>query len=146
MGNFRIMRAYDEPDGGFRVLIDRLWPRGLAKERGEFDDWAKDAAPSPSLRVAFSHKAERFEEFSEHYVQELDAGGAAAGADRLLELAAEHPDVVLVFAARDQVHNHAVVLLDYLNQRQREQPETPAGGPGDDRGPGETPVQAPRQD
>ena len=118
MGTFRIMRAYDDPDGGFRVLVDRLWPRGLSKERAQLDDWAKDAAPSPELRVAFNHMAERYEEFRDHYVQELETGTAAAGAERLLGLAAEHPDVVLLFAARNPERNHALVLLDYLNARQ----------------------------
>lgn len=78
------------------------------------DDWAKDAAPSPELRVAFSHKAERFEEFREHYIQELETGGASAGAQRLLALSSEHPDTVLLFAAKDQEHNHALVLLEFL--------------------------------
>ena len=117
MGTFRLLRAYEPADGGYRILVDRLWPRGLSKERGAIDDWAKDVAPSPQLRVAFSHKAERFTEFTEHYVQELEAGSAAAGATRLLAIAAEQEDVVLVYAARDTVHNHAVVLIDYLNER-----------------------------
>ena len=118
MGTFRIMRAYDEPDGGFRVLVDRLWPRGLSKERARLDDWAKDAAPSAELRVAFNHMAERYAEFREHYLQELETGSAAAGAGRLLALAAEHPDMVLLFAARNQENNHALVLRDYLTARQ----------------------------
>lgn len=114
------MRAYEPVNGGYRILVDRLWPRGLSKERGAIDDWAKDVAPSPQLRVAFSHKAERFAEFTEHYVQELEVGSASEGATRLLEIAAQQNDVVLVYAARDTVHNHAVVLIDYLNERQRE--------------------------
>lgn len=124
MGSFRIMRAYDEPDGGFRVLIDRLWPRGLAKERAQLDDWAKDAAPSTELRVAFRRKAEHFGEFSDNYWHELELGCASGGAQRLLELAGEHEDMVLLFAAKDQVHNHAVVLLEYLQERQQEASET----------------------
>ena len=120
MGSFRIMRAYDEPDGGFRVLIDRLWPRGLAKERAQLDDWAKDAAPSTQLRVAFRRKAEHFGEFSDNYWHELELGCAADGAQRLLDLAVQHEDMVLLFAAKDQVHNHAVVLLEYLQERQHE--------------------------
>lgn len=114
MGGFRVMRAYDEPDGGFRVLVDRLWPRGLSKERAQLDDWAKDAAPSPELRVAFNHQAERFEEFREHYLHELETGAASTGAQRLLALGTEHPDMVLLFAAKDQDHNHARVLLEFL--------------------------------
>lgn len=117
MGNFRMMRAYDEPDGGYRVLVDRLWPRGLSSERARLDDWAKDAAPSTELRVAFSHTAERFDEFREHYWHELENGAASTGAQRLLELAGEHEDVVLLFAAKEREHNHALVLLEYLGAR-----------------------------
>ncbi len=120
MGSFRIMRAYDDPDGGFRVLVDRLWPRGLAKERARLDDWAKDAAPSTELRVAFRRKAEHFGEFSDNYWHELELGCASEGAQRLLGLVEEHEDMVLLFAAKDQVHNHAVVLLEYLQEQQDE--------------------------
>lgn len=120
MGSFRIMRAYDEPDGGFRVLIDRLWPRGLAKARAQLDDWAKDAAPSTELRVAFRRKAEHFGEFSDNYWHELEIGSASEGAQRLLGLAGLHEDMVLLFAAKDQKYNHAVVLLEYLQEQQGE--------------------------
>ncbi|EMQ97126.1 hypothetical protein ADIAG_03648 [Paeniglutamicibacter gangotriensis Lz1y] len=119
MGTFRLLRAYEPADGGYRILVDRLWPRGLSKERAAIDDWAKDAAPSTPLRVAFSHKAERFTEFTDHYRQELEIGSAADGAERLLGLADEHEDVVLVYAARDTVHNHAVVLIDFLIKAQQ---------------------------
>src|SRR6185312_34698 len=120
MGSFRLLRAYEPADGGYRILVDRLWPRGLSKERAAIDDWAKDVAPSPALRVAFSHKAERFTEFSDHYRQELEVGSAAEGAERLLEIAREEDDVVLVYGARDTVHNHAVVLIDFLAGVQQE--------------------------
>lgn len=118
MGTFRLRRAYEPPDGGYRILVDRLWPRGLGKERAALDDWAKDASPSPELRVAFSHKADRFTEFTEHYRHELEAGSAAEGARRLLGIARTHDDVVLLYAARDTVHNHAVVLHDFLREAQ----------------------------
>lgn len=114
------MRAYEPADGGYRVLVDRLWPRGLSKERAAIDDWAKDVAPSAQLRVAFSHKAERFEEFTEHYLHELEVGSAAEGVTRLLQIADEHEDVVLVFGARDTVHNQAVVLIAHLKELQSE--------------------------
>lgn len=120
MGTFRLLRAYEPADGGYRVLVDRLWPRGLSKERAAIDDWAKDVAPSAQLRVAFSHKAERFEEFTEHYLHELEVGSAAEGVTRLLQIADEHEDVVLVFGARDTVHNQAVVLIAHLKELQNE--------------------------
>jgi uncharacterized protein YeaO (DUF488 family) len=125
MGTFRLMRAYEPPDGGYRILVDRLWPRGLGKERAALDDWAKDAAPSPELRVAFSHKADRFTEFTEHYRHELEAGSAAEGARRLLGIARTHDDVVLLYAARDTVHNHAVVLHEFLREAQQGAADSP---------------------
>lgn len=129
MGTFRLLRAYEPADGGYRILIDRLWPRGLSKERAALDDWAKDVAPSTELRVAFSHKAEHFTEFTDHYRHELELGSAAAGARRLLEIADQQPDVVLLYAARDIVHNHGKVLLDFLREAQVEAADT-MGNPG----------------
>ncbi|MFJ6417309.1 DUF488 domain-containing protein [Paeniglutamicibacter sp. NPDC091659] len=116
MGNFRLLRAYEPADGGYRILVDRLWPRGISKERAAIDDWAKDVAPSTALRVEFGHMPERFEEFSDIYLHELESGEAAEGARRLLDIAGNEPDVVLVYGARDTVHNHAVVLLDFLER------------------------------
>ena len=116
MGSFRLLRAYEPADGGYRILVDRLWPRGLSKERAVIDDWAKDVAPSPQLRVAFNHKAERFEEFSNHYRQELEVGSAAEGAERLLDIVRKEEDVVLVYGARDTEHNDAVVLAEVLRR------------------------------
>jgi uncharacterized protein YeaO (DUF488 family) len=114
MGNIRLRRAYEAPDGGYRILVDRLWPRGLAKADAEFDDWAKDAAPSTDLRVWYNRQAGRFDEFRQRYLHELEDGPAAAGGERLRALVAEHPDVVLVYASRDTEHNHALVLRDFL--------------------------------
>jgi uncharacterized protein YeaO (DUF488 family) len=108
---FRVKRVYDEPspDDGFRVLVDRLWPRGVTKERAALDLWAKDVAPSSELRVWFhSHPAE-FEEFAERYRAELDAN--APEVDRLRDLA---PVVTLLYGVRDHEKNHAVVLAAYL--------------------------------
>ena len=128
MGTFRLLRAYEPADGGYRILVDRLWPRGLGKERAALDDWAKDAAPSTGLRVAFSRKADRFAEFTDHYRHELEAGSAAEGAHRLLGIARKHEDVVLLYAARDTVHNHAVVLLDFLREVQQGTADAPGDG------------------
>lgn len=128
MGTFRLLRAYEPADGGYRILVDRLWPRGLSKERAALDDWAKDVAPSTGLRVAFSHKEERFTEFTDHYRHELEAGSAAEGAQRLLGIARRQKDVVLLYAARDTVHNHAVVLLEFLRGEQRGTGHAPGDG------------------
>ena len=120
MGEFRatfgVKRIYEPPadDDGFRVLVDRLWPRGMAKENAAVDLWLKDVAPSTELRKEFNHRPEQFAGFSERYRSELDATPAVGD---LLELAGEHPRVTLLYAARNTDANHARVLLDYLQGR-----------------------------
>ncbi|MBB2996939.1 DUF488 domain-containing protein [Paeniglutamicibacter cryotolerans] len=116
MGKFRMMRVYDQADGGYRVLVDRLWPRGMSRELAQLDEWAKDVAPSTELRSAFGHREERFEEFKNLYLAELENGPAAAEVDRLLGLAKSKEDIVLLFGAKDTEHNQAVVLLEHLNE------------------------------
>ncbi|GAA4380207.1 DUF488 domain-containing protein [Paeniglutamicibacter cryotolerans] len=107
---------YDQADGGYRVLVDRLWPRGMSRELAQLDEWAKDVAPSTELRSAFGHREERFEEFKNLYLAELENGPAAAEVDRLLGLAKSKEDIVLLFGAKDTEHNQAVVLLEHLNE------------------------------
>ncbi|BDZ53495.1 DUF488 domain-containing protein [Agromyces marinus] len=111
-----IKRVYDAPEAsdGYRVLVDRLWPRGISKERAELDEWAKDAAPSPELRAEWHHAADRagtFDGFAARYRAELDGSAAAAA---LLEVAGTHERVTLVYGARDETQNHARVLLEWL--------------------------------
>lgn len=115
-GTFGIKRIYDPPadDDGCRVLVDRLWPRGMPRQDAAIDLWLKDVAPSAGLRKDFNHRPERFAEFSERYRQELDSNPAV---ETLLELAAGHPRVTLLYAARNTEVNHALVLLDYLRGR-----------------------------
>jgi uncharacterized protein YeaO (DUF488 family) len=112
---FRIKRVYDEPapEDGFRVLVDRLWPRGLTKQRAGADLWLKDAAPSPALRVEWHHDPSRFDEFAHRYRTELDAAPAV---EELLDLARTHGTVTLLFAAHEPQVNHAAVLRDYLHE------------------------------
>ena len=109
-----IKRAYAQPQesDGFRVLVDRLWPRGTSKAKAHIDAWVKDVAPSKELRTWFAHIPERFPEFAERYVAELDAN--PEGIERLRQAWAGSARVTLVFAAKDEAHNNAVVLRDYL--------------------------------
>ncbi|MEB7503196.1 DUF488 domain-containing protein [Arthrobacter koreensis] len=107
----RVRRIYEAPDGGFRVLVDRLWPRGVSKARAELDEWFKEAAPSTELRQWFGHRPERWEGFTERYIRELKDNGAVA--DFAAQCAAR-PDTVLLFGARNEQENEAVVLRDYL--------------------------------
>jgi uncharacterized protein YeaO (DUF488 family) len=110
--DYRVRRIYDDPspDDGFRVLVDRLWPRGVSKERAALGLWLKEVAPSTGLRQWFHHEEPRFDEFRARYEAELDDNPAV---DELRALGREHPVVTLLVGARDE-HNHGVVLEEYL--------------------------------
>ena len=114
MGEFRIKRVYAEPadSDGLRVLVDRLWPRGLSKERAALDHWQKAIAPSDALRKQFHAAALRFEAFAAPYRDELKGNKAVA---ELLGLAAGAEVVTLLFGAKDEEENHAVVLKEFLS-------------------------------
>ncbi|QJW38379.1 DUF488 domain-containing protein [Cellulosimicrobium protaetiae] len=110
----RIKRVYEPADegDGFRVLVDRLWPRGETKEKARVDLWLKEVAPSTELRRWFHHEERLFDDFAERYRAELDANGEAVG--ELRAVVGRHPVVTLLFGAKDEQHNQAVVLRDYL--------------------------------
>lgn len=110
---FQIKRAYEDPsdDDGMRVLVDRLWPRGLSKERAALDEWLKEIAPSTQLRTWSGHDPAKFNEFSRRYRVELDANPLV---HELKKLGKEHERVTLLYSAHDADANQAVVLLDYL--------------------------------
>ena len=112
----KIKRVYWEydPKDGKRILIDRLWPRGLSKDKARIDLWLKDIAPTAELRQWFGHEVERWDEFRERYWAELDANLAAW---QPLVDAAKHGPIMLLFGARDREHNQAVVLRDYLMRK-----------------------------
>lgn len=109
----QIKKVHDgaDPSDGYRVLVDRLWPRGVSRERAALDGWLKDVAPSPDLRTWWHHDPERYEEFARRYRHELDTSPAL---DELHEIIATHPVVTLVYAAHDPEVNHARVLAEYL--------------------------------
>jgi len=111
-------RVYEEPEpgDGTRVLVDRLWPRGLSKERARVDLWLKDVAPSRELRIWFGHDPTKFAEFRRRYEVELAADPGRAALAELRALARKQ-HVTLVFAARDTEHCNAVVLRELLSQR-----------------------------
>jgi uncharacterized protein YeaO (DUF488 family) len=114
--NIRLKRAYEPPtaDDGVRILVDRLWPRGVKKANADIDRWLKQIAPSTELRRWFGHDAVRWREFRRRYRKEL--GHHPKEIDELHNLARRSP-ITLVFAARDELHNEAIVLRDYLLQR-----------------------------
>lgn len=109
----QLKRAYEapSPDDGFRVLVDRLWPRGVSKARAHLDLWLKDIAPSTELREWFGHDPAKWDEFRARYARELDQNHAAVG--QLMEHAQRGP-LTLVYSAKDREHNDAVVLREYL--------------------------------
>jgi uncharacterized protein YeaO (DUF488 family) len=107
----RAKRIYDpaEPDDGYRVLIDHIWPRGVSREKARLDEWARELAPSDDLRRWFDHVPERFGEFRSRYRDELTAQG-----ERLDALRERDGPLTVLYAARDREHNNAVVLVELL--------------------------------
>lgn len=112
----QIKRVYDPPADrdGYRVLVDRVWPRGVKKDALKLDDWRKDLAPSTTLRKWFGHDPQRWGEFKTRYFRELDA---RAEQIKPLQQKAARETVTLVFGARDTQHNNAVALREYLKRR-----------------------------
>ncbi len=113
LNRIKLKRAYEPSagDDGPRILVERLWPRGLSKAEAALDHWVKDCAPTPQLRTWFGHRAERWPEFHRRYRAELKANGLAV--EVLRELCAQQA-VTFVFAARDVQRNGAVVLREFL--------------------------------
>jgi uncharacterized protein YeaO (DUF488 family) len=114
----RLKRAYDPvaATDGYRVLVDRIWPRGVRREEAHLDEWARELAPSTGLRRWFGHDPARFEEFQRRYIEEL-----SSQAQKLRELRARAREgtLTLVYAARDTEHNDAVVLAKILRRGRR---------------------------
>ena len=129
----RVKRVYDAPDSsdGERILVDRMWPRGLSRKRAAVDLWLKDLAPSDELRKWFGHNPERWAEFRKRYHRELQTCSTALEA---IEAFTRGEVVTLVFAARDADHNNAVALREYMDEQMkrgvapnRERPVSPPG-------------------
>ncbi|MGI8329158.1 DUF488 domain-containing protein [Actinomadura scrupuli] len=113
----RFQRIYEpsSPEDGTRVLVDRVWPRGMSKESAHVDRWEKDVAPSTELRQWYGHQAERFEEFRRRYGAELAEPERGTALRRLRELAEQGP-VTLLTATKDLEHSQAAVLAHLLNE------------------------------
>ncbi|MFN2134035.1 MAG: DUF488 domain-containing protein [Anaerolineae bacterium] len=111
--SIQVKRAYEPPapGDGYRVLVDRLWPRGVSKEKLELDEWHKEIAPSDTLRKWFGHDPEKWAEFEERYFAELDEQPDQV--QELLQHANSGP-LTLVYGAKDEEHNNAVALRKYL--------------------------------
>ena len=111
----RLKRVYEpaSDEDGYRVLVDRLWPRGVSKKQAELDVWEKELAPSSKLREWFGHEPDRFPEFRRRYIDELRANGPRL---RELRRCARTGTLTLVFSAHDSEHNDAVVLAEVLRR------------------------------
>jgi len=111
-----IKRAYEAPsaEDGYRILVDRLWPRGLAKDKARIDLWLKDIAPSNELRKWFAHDLERWPAFKSKYILELKSKNEALS---LLHAKLKEGVVTLIYAARDEEHNEAVILQELLGRK-----------------------------
>ena len=109
-----IKRIYEHPfkTDGYRILVDRLWPRGVSKEEAKLDEWLKDIAPSTELRKWFDHREERFPEFSKKYQAELDSKEDEI--ERLRSIAKKQ-QITLLYSAKNEKSNQAIVLCKYLN-------------------------------
>jgi uncharacterized protein YeaO (DUF488 family) len=116
MASIEIKRAYEPPSSkdGKRILVDRLWPRGVRKDTASLDLWSKDIAPTPSLRMWFDHRADRFVEFKQRYRDELKSNPAVTEVLKKIG----RSNATLVYAARDPAVNHAVVLAQFLTRAQ----------------------------
>ena len=121
VGMASIKRIYEKPSDadGFRILVDRLWPRGVSKKDAKVDLWLKEIAPGDDLRKWFSHDPEKWDEFRRRYFKELDAVTDREG---VLGVIAEHArkgTVTLLYAAKDEDHNNAVALMEYLHTKHK---------------------------
>ena len=118
----RIERIYDNPKGNkgsssFRILVDRLWPRGLSKENTRIDLWQKDIAPSNTLRKWFGHDEKKWDEFKRKYFKELDKKSNSEMVDEIIKKAKEHSSIILLYGAKEERHNNAVALKEYLEKK-----------------------------
>lgn len=115
MMSIKIERIYQKPAdlNGYRILVDRLWPRGISKVNAHLDQWMKEVAPSNELRKWFGHDPAKYAEFKQRYQVELAQNPAFA---ELKKLVASHQQVILLYSAKDEQHNQAVVLQELLNK------------------------------
>lgn len=113
----KIQRIYDKPidTDGYRILIDRLWPRGIAKANAQLNLWAKEIAPSNELRSWFNHDDRRFEEFQQRYLKELTQNEAVPAFVATVKHQLAAQNIILLYGAKERQYNNAVVLQNYLN-------------------------------
>lgn len=119
MTKIKKKRVYDKmtDDDGFRILVDRLWPRGVKKEDLPYDLWAKEITPTDGLRKEFNHKPDKFGQFHNDYLHELAENDKADDFVETVKEELKDQDVTLLYAAKDEENNHVVVLMEWLNKQ-----------------------------
>lgn len=115
----KIKRIYEEAslEDGYRVLVDKLWPRGISKEKAKLGYWAKDITPSTELRRFFNHDPDRIDDFSNRYIMELESNEASVDFLELIKDKLKEGNVTLIYAAKDPKINHAIVLKEWIDKR-----------------------------
>lgn len=118
MNEIKCKRVYDpvEKEDGHRILVDRIWPRGIKKQTLELSEWAKEIAPTNELRKQFGHQPEKFEWFSKEYKKELDKNEYTDKFIRSVKEYALKKNVTLIYSAKDTAHNQAIVLQKYIQE------------------------------
>ena len=117
--DIQLKRVYESPEAsdGYRILTDRLWPRGISREKAALDLWAKDMAPSSELRKWFGHDPEKFEKFKKRYAEELSGNPDTEKFISLIREELQKGPVTLLYGAKDEIHNQAVVLKEFLKDK-----------------------------
>lgn len=117
----KVKRIYDDKaeDDGVRVLVDRVWPRGISKENANLDEWLKKIGPTKELREWFNHDADKYEDFKKKYIKELENNDEQNEELKTLEgiVKDARKDVIILYGAKDEKHNQAVVLASYLKEK-----------------------------
>ena len=115
----KVERIYDNPTGGdsFRILVDRLWPRGLSKDKVRVDLWQKDIAPSNALRKWFGHDEKKWDEFKRKYFKELDKKNDSDAFDRIIKMVKVQDSITLLYGTKEERFNNAAALKEYLKQK-----------------------------
>lgn len=119
MHEIKLKRVYEDPqeNDGYRILVDRLWPRGVKKEELKYDSWAKEITPSNEIRKWFNHAPEKFEQFKSAYLEELTENEETADFIKEVKGELEKQNVTLLYAAKDEKINHVVILKDFLEEQ-----------------------------
>lgn len=119
MHSIRIKRVYVElsQDDGYRILVDRLWPRGISKEKININNWAKEITPSTELRKTFNHNPDTMNEFKERYYYELESNEHSKEFVNLIKDKLKEGNVTLLYAAKNEEYNHAIVLKEWIEEK-----------------------------